>query len=186
MNEDILKGAIRVLARHGPLKFTTIRVAEAAGISVGSLYQYYPNKESLLFALHEREMQATWDAVEQILDDRASSHRARVRAIIAHFFDMESQEPASMRVLMEGAQAHFRDSREYARLEREATRRIGEFIKSAVPATQTPAEIAFLTDLFFTVIESVGRAVASRDLPRAALTRWSRACADMLCDYAGI
>jgi AcrR family transcriptional regulator len=69
MNEDILTGAIRVLAKHGPLKFTTTRVAEAAGISVGSLYRYYPNKESLLFALHEREIRVTRDAVRRILND---------------------------------------------------------------------------------------------------------------------
>ena len=53
MREDILKGSIRVLEKYGAHRFTTIRVAEETGVSVGSLYQYFPNKESLLFALHE-------------------------------------------------------------------------------------------------------------------------------------
>ena len=53
MNEIILEAATRVLERNGPEAFTTSRVAEVAGVSVGSLYQYYPNKASLLFCLHE-------------------------------------------------------------------------------------------------------------------------------------
>ena len=40
----ILEAAIRVLAREGAQRFTTARVAETAGVSVGSLYQYFPNK----------------------------------------------------------------------------------------------------------------------------------------------
>lgn len=39
---SILKAAVRVLEREGAQKFTTARVAEEAGVSVGSLYQYFP------------------------------------------------------------------------------------------------------------------------------------------------
>ncbi|MEO7110970.1 MAG: helix-turn-helix domain-containing protein, partial [Polyangiaceae bacterium] len=41
--DDILEAAIRVLIREGGARFTTVRVAEEAGVSVGSLYQYFPN-----------------------------------------------------------------------------------------------------------------------------------------------
>ena len=45
--EAILEAAIRVLARDGAAAFTTIRVAERAGVSVGSLYQYFPDKQAI-------------------------------------------------------------------------------------------------------------------------------------------
>lgn len=45
--EAIVEAAIRVLQQGGWAKFTTTRVAERAGISVGSLYQYFPNRESI-------------------------------------------------------------------------------------------------------------------------------------------
>jgi AcrR family transcriptional regulator len=47
----ILAAAARVLARESLAGFNTNRVAEVAGISVGSLYQYFPNKEALVTAL---------------------------------------------------------------------------------------------------------------------------------------
>jgi AcrR family transcriptional regulator len=69
MQEDILEAAIRVLAA-GAGDFTTVRVAEVAGVSVGSLYQYYPNRAALLLALHEREVAAAWSQVAQLLAAR--------------------------------------------------------------------------------------------------------------------
>lgn len=48
--DAILTAAPRVLERHGLAGFTTARVAEVAGVSVGTLYQYYPSKEAILAA----------------------------------------------------------------------------------------------------------------------------------------
>ena len=45
----ILEAALQVLAKEGVHRFTTTRVAERAGVSVGSVYQYFPNKASILF-----------------------------------------------------------------------------------------------------------------------------------------
>src|ERR1019366_3903488 len=49
----ISEATIQVLLSHGADRLTTTRVAERAGVSVGTLYQYYPNKQSLLFAVLE-------------------------------------------------------------------------------------------------------------------------------------
>src|SRR5215510_5098878 len=49
--EAILEAAARILVRHGYDGANTNRIAAAAGVSVGSLYQYFPNKESLVAAL---------------------------------------------------------------------------------------------------------------------------------------
>ena len=45
----ILEAALQVLEKEGAQRFTTTRVAERAGVSVGSVYQYFPNKASILF-----------------------------------------------------------------------------------------------------------------------------------------
>jgi AcrR family transcriptional regulator len=50
----------RVLEKHGPAGLTTNRVAEVAGVSVGTLYQWFPNKEALVSALQERYIQQTF------------------------------------------------------------------------------------------------------------------------------
>lgn len=47
----IMEAAVQVLARHGPLKTTTHRIAKRAGVSVGTLYQYFPNKQSVFSEL---------------------------------------------------------------------------------------------------------------------------------------
>ncbi len=64
--EVILEAAARILVKHGFDGMTTNSVAERAGVSVGSLYQYFPNKESLVAELehrHHAELRAAFDAV---------------------------------------------------------------------------------------------------------------------------
>ncbi len=51
---SILEAAVQVLASEGAQRFTTARVAERAGVSIGSLYQYFPNKAAILFRLPAR------------------------------------------------------------------------------------------------------------------------------------
>src|SRR6202012_6305659 len=70
---DILEAAVRVLEREGAPRFTAARVAEAAGVSVGSLYQYFPNKEAMLFRLQTEEWEETWSVLEEILSASSCS-----------------------------------------------------------------------------------------------------------------
>ncbi|NUG82518.1 TetR/AcrR family transcriptional regulator, partial [Acinetobacter bereziniae] len=52
----IFEAAIQVLIRDGYDQFTTIKVAERAGVSVGTLYQYFPNKKALLSVMFENHL----------------------------------------------------------------------------------------------------------------------------------
>ena len=61
--DTILEAAGRLLAADGPLAVSTNRIAEKAGVSIGSLYQYFPGKDAVLHALIEREFTAFADAV---------------------------------------------------------------------------------------------------------------------------
>lgn len=55
--EAIYAATIQVLLKDGVSKLTTTRVAERAGVSVGTMYQYYPHKQALLFAVVERQLE---------------------------------------------------------------------------------------------------------------------------------
>ena len=54
--DAMLEAAVKLLKRGGASSITTNRIAEIAGVSIGSVYQYFPNKNALFVALHERHI----------------------------------------------------------------------------------------------------------------------------------
>lgn len=186
MQEDILAASIRVLRREGALKFTTPRVAEAAGISVGSLYQYFPNKQALLFALHSRAVAAAWIEVQRILDDERRSARRKIRRIAALFFCAESEEVAEMGSALQDVEIYFADEPEHHAMNERVLARFTRFLREALPAGAPRSRVAFGAKLLVTVLESVGRSVAAQRLPRRSIHRWATACADMVADFLGL
>lgn len=60
----VCEATIQLLLSEGMRKLTTTRVAEKAGVSVGTLYQYYPNKQAVLYAVLQRHLNQVADAME--------------------------------------------------------------------------------------------------------------------------
>jgi AcrR family transcriptional regulator len=91
--ETLLDATARVLTREGYDRASTNRIAAKAGVSVGSLYQYFPNKEALVAALvarHNRQMlDLLRDALKEMASrDLATAMRELVRANVdAHLVD---------------------------------------------------------------------------------------------------
>ena len=71
--ESIFQAAAHILGQRGWAGFTTNEVAEAAGVSIGSLYQYFPNKLALAEALRERHLQ---DVLKALSPPDAWNHRS--------------------------------------------------------------------------------------------------------------
>ncbi|MET1075199.1 MAG: TetR/AcrR family transcriptional regulator [Umezawaea sp.] len=67
--QRILTAAAHVFAEHGYAAGTTNRIAEHAGVSIGSLYQYYPGKDAILVELLSRHLDDGAAAVERLLAD---------------------------------------------------------------------------------------------------------------------
>jgi AcrR family transcriptional regulator len=62
--DAIFEATIQVLLVDGPHRLTTTRVAERAGVSVGTLYQYFPHKQALFYAVNERYLNVLAEKVE--------------------------------------------------------------------------------------------------------------------------
>src|SRR5437870_2690564 len=81
--EAVLDGVIRILKRQGLAAVTTNRIAEAAGVSIGSVYQYFPDKGAIFLALHERHVAEVSGIVERTLIAHAEAPLpALLRALI--------------------------------------------------------------------------------------------------------
>jgi AcrR family transcriptional regulator len=185
MRDDILEAAIRVLRRYGALRFTTPRVAEAAGISVGSLYQYFPNKQALIFALHSRIVERSWVVVQRILDDPRDDGREKLRRVARMFFAAEAEDVAEMGATLHEAELYFEDQPEYRALETVVLRRFAAFVREALPHVSV-RKGTFFAQLIVTVLENVGKAVARQELSRRSVSRWADECATMLADRLGL
>src|SRR5688572_33297708 len=88
----ILEAATQVLAKEGATRFTTARVAEKAGVSVGSVYQYFPNKAAILFRLQSDEWKQTSDLLRGILEDSRFAPQERLRRLVHAFIRSECDE----------------------------------------------------------------------------------------------
>jgi len=88
----ICEATIQVLLSHGGDRLTTTRVAERAGVSVGTLYQYYPNKRSLLFGVFEDHMDKVARAVEVACEDAHHKPMSEmIRRVVEAFVDVKMQ-----------------------------------------------------------------------------------------------
>lgn len=95
--EVIVEAAARILETAGAAGFTTNAVAERAGVSVGSLYQYFPNKDAITRALIRRELESLEAAVRAIdVTDTAPSPLLRFIGVAV---DQQMRRPALAQLL---------------------------------------------------------------------------------------
>jgi AcrR family transcriptional regulator len=71
--DAVLEAVQLVAKRHGTQAITTNRIAETAGVSVGSLYQYFPDKRAIFTAVHDRHVEEVRRVIEQTTTDCASA-----------------------------------------------------------------------------------------------------------------
>lgn len=65
--EAILDSVSRVIREQGTAAVTTNRIADAAGVSIGTLYQYFSNKQDIFNALHERQFGYLAERIKEVL-----------------------------------------------------------------------------------------------------------------------
>jgi AcrR family transcriptional regulator len=92
--DAILQATIQVLLNVGKERLTTTRVASRAGVSVGTLYQYFPNKSALLQAALKRHLAEVAEAVELVCKEQhGRTLRQMVTALITAFLEAKMRDP---------------------------------------------------------------------------------------------
>ena len=102
--EDILTAAAQVFEAHGYAAGTTNRIAERAGVSIGTLYQYFPNKEALAVALLERHlaeaMNLMADWVARCIAEPRGLHET-LHVFVEGMLDLHAGRPRLQHILLE-------------------------------------------------------------------------------------
>jgi AcrR family transcriptional regulator len=177
----ILQAAIQVLEKEGAHRFTTARVAEKAGVSVGSVYQYFPNKASILFRLQSDEWRQTSELLQSILLDTRQPPLERLRTLVHVFIRSECDE-AKVRIALHDAAPLYRDAPEAREVRASSERAVETFMKEVLPgASATRRELA--GELITRTMSEVGKGFSESPRTAAEIKTYSAAMADMFCAY---
>jgi AcrR family transcriptional regulator len=177
----VLEAALQVLAEEGAQRFTTARVAEKAGVSIGSLYQYFPNKAAILFRLQSDEWRQTSELLRGILEDSSKPPLERLRTLVRTFVQSECDE-AAVRGALDDAAPLYRDAPEAREARASADLAIQRFMQEALPnGSEDTRELAW--DLIFATLSSVGKNISETSRTPAEIEAYAGAMAAMFCAY---
>lgn len=102
--DAIVEAAIQVFEEHGYAAGTTTRIDERAGVSIGSLYQYFPNKDSILVAIAERHLEECRRASMQVFakaQDQPQTLESLLRLLVEGAVALHAHNPKLHQLLSE-------------------------------------------------------------------------------------
>ena len=176
--ESIREATIQVLLSHGAERLTTTRVAERAGVSVGTLYQYYPNKQSLLFAVLEHHMNNVAAKVEAACE--SACHKAleeMIKEMVEAFVDAK-MERADISVALYRVSGDVGGPALIKRISQRSRKAVGTMFQTA-PDVRFPPD-KFVVDIMLSAMAGAMRSLLEAG-PSPATVRKSREQLVLLC-----
>jgi AcrR family transcriptional regulator len=159
--DAILEAAVRVLLADGYPRLTTRRVAEVAGVSVGSLYQYFPNRRSLVAEVIRRKVEEGVRCIEEAAA-RADGPPAEAVAAVMAAFAAEKRRGLALSVALRGPMAELEGRRALAEGARRAEAILAGLLGRLLSRPLDAAEAARLA-LAVAALEGAVAAAAERD-----------------------
>jgi AcrR family transcriptional regulator len=159
--DAIVEATVRVLLAEGYARLTTRRVAEVAGVSVGSLYQYFPNRRSLVAEVIRRKV----DEGVRCLEDasaRAEGPPAGAVAAVMAAFAAEKRRGLALALALRGPMAELEGRRALADGARRAEGVLAGLLARLLSRPLTAAEAARLS-FAVAALEGAVAAAAERD-----------------------
>ena len=176
--EAISEAAIQVLLRHGAERLTTTRVADRAGVSVGTLYQYYPNKQSLLFAVLEHHLNNVAARVEAACESACHKPLAEmIREMVEAFVDAK-MERADISVALYRVSADVGGPALIKRISQRLRKAVETMLQTA-PDTKSPLD-KFSIEIMLAAMAGAMRSLLENG-PTSSTVRKSREQLVLLC-----
>jgi AcrR family transcriptional regulator len=176
--EAISEAAIQVLLSRGAERLTTTRVADRAGVSVGTLYQYYPNKQSLLFAVLEQHMNNVAARVEAACESACHKPLAEmIKEMVEAFVDAK-MERADISVALYRVAADVGGPALIKRASQRSRKAVEGMLQTAPDTESPPDKLAI--DIMLAAMAGAMRSLLEAQ-PSAATVRKSREQLVLLC-----
>jgi len=166
--DAILDAVVKVLKREGLSAVTTNRIAEVAGVSIGSVYQYFPDKQAIFVALHQRHIDQIDRMVEtKLIEHAASSLDDLIGAMIEGMVDAHTGDPELYELLATEVPHRADGTRDFA------VRLHGVFrlaLSSRAHELKNGRDLDKLVFIVTNMVESLSHAALFRRSPRLSLT----------------
>jgi AcrR family transcriptional regulator len=182
----IVEAAAHIFELRGPDAATTDAIAERAGVSIGSLYQYFPSKDALLATLSACHLLAAREALAPafaLLDAGADADEA-IPALVRAMVACHADRPRLHRILFADAPVPSEQSRALAAMHRECVDRIARWLARGAFASSDAARLAARVgfDALFALSHGfvLDRRIATAERRQAEMIRlleryWTRA-----------
>lgn len=153
--DAILVAAAQVFEAHGYASGTTNRIAERAGVSIGSLYQYFPSKDSIAVALLERHIADTDQRLHEWVAHMVAEKHGLCESLhgyVAGMLEMHYGQPRLQHILLEEIPLSERVHRALLEAERHAAKTVAGLLRLYPDVRRTDLEHAG-----FLVVQTVER-----------------------------
>jgi len=179
--DAILEATIQVLLDVGKERLTTTRVALRAGVSVGTLYQYFPNKSALLQAALRHHLDEITEAVERVCREQTGNRlRQMATALITAFLEAKLRD-AKTTVALYSVAADVDGRKIGQEMERRANESIAAMLETASERLTTDPRL--VASMLRDVMVGVSRRMLESGSPERQLESVRREMIVMVCAY---
>lgn len=179
-----MEAATYILTREGLGGFTANKVADKAGVNIASFYQYFPNKEALVFHI----VRQTWDRqlarLSPILTRPGDEHGVKLRDFVREFFLIEAAE-VDLRRALRAASVDLRETEEFRALLSAGEEMTQRFVAEALKSS-TSNDLDFIVRFIVLLTTSFAERTTDEGTAGAELIRQADLLTDMLIAQFGI
>lgn len=179
--EAILEATIQVLLHAGKDRFTTTRVASRAGVSVGTLYQYFPNKSALLQAALRRHLDGVASAVERVCEQQKGKPLSHMATALINAFLEAKMRKAGTSVAMYSVSSDV----DGARIVQEMGARCNKAIIAMLTTASEPLTIdpRLVAAMMQSAMSGVSKRLLEADAPEKQFEPLRRELVFFVCAY---
>jgi len=179
--DAILEATIQVLLQVGKERLTTTRVALRAGVSVGTLYQYFPNKSALLQAALKRHLNEVASAVERVCHGQKGKSLSQMATALINTFLEAKMKKVKTSVAMYSVSSDVDGASIVHEVGVRSNKAIVAMLRTAnEPLTTEPQLVAGMLQV---AMAGVSRKLLETDAPEKHFESWRRELVFFVCAY---